>query len=451
MTVEASPRALSGKSIARPNSFAKPPTPYSNRMQRRSTSIEAHMPDTTASTSSDSAATRSINALCFILDKDFVFRQGLATELRRTGVDVVELSSSSRLPEMVDNQNPDIVLVNVDRMAPHECVRTLLALRECNYAGAVQLFGNCDLAALDSLSLVGTDCSLIMLQPLQKPIKAATLHRIISDRKLGSLPTSSSGSITLSEALARDLVTFLYQPKFDLKAKNLVVGAEAMARVNHPTLGLLTPDRFLKGSDKDDLLNLSNHALVNAARSSVHFHQLGLAMQISINIGVDNLLSLPVSDIVSRYRPERSDWGGVLLEISGRQLVNKSATLTRLLGELQQANIPIAMDNFGVGALYFDVLNQIKCAEIKIDRSLVDGCASDDGKKRICKSIIQMAHNFGAQAVAVGVAEEADLKTLNELDCDLAQGFLFGKPMSVGEIDSMIAKSRLGMRDQAPR
>ncbi len=406
------------------------------------------MPDANALTSSDKIAARPMNSLCFIMDKDFVFRQGLATELRRTGIDVVELSATSRLPDMVENQNPDIVLVNVDRLAPHECVRTLLALKECSYGGAVQLFGNCDLAALDSLNLVGADCALAMLQPLQKPIKAATLHRIISDRKLGSLPTSSGG-ITLSEALARDLVTFLYQPKFDLKAKNLVVGAEAMARVNHPAFGLLTPDRFLKGADQDDLLNLSNHALVNAARSSVHFHQLGLAMQISINIGVDNLLSLPISDIVSRYRPERNDWGGVLLEITGRQLVNKSTTLTRLLAELQEANIAIAMDNFGVGALYFDVLNQIKCAEIKIDRSLVEGCASDAGKKRICKSIIQMAHNFGAQAVAVGVSNEADLKTLTELDCDLAQGFLFGKPMTVGEIDSLIAQSRLGTRGSA--
>ena len=401
------------------------------------------MSDTNALISSDTVAARTVNSLCFIMDKDFVFRQSLATELRRTGIDVVELSASSRLPDMVENQNPDIVLVNVDRMAPHECVRTLMALKECSYAGAVQLFGNCDLAALDSLNLVGADCTLTMLQPLQKPIKAATLHRIISDRKLGSLP-ASPGSVTLSEALARDLVTFLYQPKFDLKAKNLVVGAEAMARVNHPTFGMLTPDRFLKGADQDDLLNLASHALVNAARSSVHFHQLGLAMQISINIGVENLLALPISDIVSRYRPERNDWGGVLLEITGRQLLNKSATLTRLLTELQQANIPIAMDNFGVGALYLDVLNQIKCAEIKIDRSLVEGCASDAGKRRICKSIIQLAHNFGALAVAVGVSNEADFNTLTGLDCDLAQGFLFGKPMTVGEIDSLIAKSRLG-------
>ena len=147
---------------------------------------------------------------------------------------------------------------------------------------------------------------------------------------------------------------------------------------------------------------------------------------------------------MSRYRPERNDWGGVLLEITGRQFVSKGTALMPLLNKLKEAGIPIAVDNFGVGAVYFDVFNQVRCAEIKIDRSLIEGCASDSGKKRTCKSIIQMAHNFDALAVAVGVSNEADLKTLAELDCDLAQGFLFGKPMTVGEIDSLIAKSRLG-------
>src|SRR5215469_18596073 len=175
---------------------------------------------------SSAAGAAAANSLCFIIDKDFVFRQGLAAELRRTGIDIVELSGATRLLEMVENQNPDMVLINVDRSAPHECVRALLVLKDCGYRGVVQLFGNSDVAALDSLNLVGADCTLTMLEPLQKPIKAATLHRIIRERKLGSCLPAVDG-IALADALARDLVTFLYQPKFDLTANNLVVGAEA--------------------------------------------------------------------------------------------------------------------------------------------------------------------------------------------------------------------------------
>ncbi|HUC47944.1 MAG TPA: EAL domain-containing response regulator [Xanthobacteraceae bacterium] len=406
------------------------------------------MSDTNKAIELNAPAAVAVNSLCFIIDKDFIFRQGLAAELRRTGIDVVELSAVGRLLEMVENQNPDIILVNVDRPAPHESIRALLVLKDCGYKGVVQLFGNGDLASLDSLNLVGADCALTMLEPLQKPIKAATLHRIIRERKLGS-PVPPSAGITLAEALARDLVTFLYQPKFDLKANNLVVGAEATARVNHPRLGLLTPDCFLKGADQDDLLKLANVALVNAARSSLHFQELGLAMEISINISAENLLSLPVIDIVSRYRPDSDNWGGVLLEITSRQLANKSDALKSLGAKLAEAGVPIAIDNFGIGPVHFDVLNRLKFREIKIDRSLIEGCANDGAKRRICKSIIQIAHNFGAQAVAVGVSNEADFEVLTRLECDLAQGFLFGKPMSVQQIDSLIAKSKLGPKSAA--
>ena len=419
------------------------------RLNKSAPPIERHfMSGTNKPIDPTVADAASANSLCFIVDKDFIFRQGLAAELRRTGIDIVELSAATRLLEMIENQNPDMVLINVERSSPHECIRALLVLKDCGYRGVVQLFGNSDVGGLDSLNLVGTDCALTMLEPLQKPIKAATLHRIIRERKLGSGLPAAEG-ITLAEALARDLVTFLYQPKFDLKAGNLVIGAEAMARVNHPRLGLLTPDCFLKGADQDDLLNLSNHALVNAARSSLHFQELGLAMQISINIGVENLLALPVDDIVSRYRPERSDWGGVLLEVTSRQLMNKSGALQSVAAKLTEAGVPVAIDNFGIGVVQFDVLNRIACAEVKIDRSLVEGCANDATKLRICKSIIQIAHNFGSKAVAVGVSNEADLDTLTTLGCDLAQGFLFGKPMSVQQIDSLIAQSRLGPKNAA--
>ena len=73
------------------------------------------------------------------MDDDFAFRQGIAKELRRDDIDVVEFSTSARFVDMIDDQNPDIVFLNLNSAAPHECVRALLALKECDYSGAVQL------------------------------------------------------------------------------------------------------------------------------------------------------------------------------------------------------------------------------------------------------------------------------------------------------------------------
>jgi len=380
---------------------------------------------------------RGGNPLCFLMDDDFVVRQDLAKALRLQGIDIVEFSNSARFMDMIDNQNPDIVFVNVNDGAPHECVRALLALKECSYSGAVQLFGRCPAKLLDSFNTVGADCALTMLPPLQKPIKVATIHRVVLDRKLGTAD-SAAVNVSLADALAKNLVKFLYQPKFDLKSR-LMVGAEAVARVAHPELGLLTPDRFFKGADEEAFLNLSRAAVVSAVRASAHFHQMGVALALAINIGVDSLLRLPVADLVLMHRPEAANWAGLILEITERQVVNSIELLQARLPKLREAGVSIAIDNVGPRSSLLGVLTKASFAEIKIDRSLVDGCAGDSGKANICKSLIQTAHNFGCHAVAVGLSAEADLRTLAADGCDIGQGYLFGKPMSVREIDGLVA------------
>jgi EAL domain-containing protein (putative c-di-GMP-specific phosphodiesterase class I) len=377
-------------------------------------------------------------ALCFVVEEDFVFRQGFAKELRRQDIYVVELSSSSRLMDMVEEQNPDIVFINLNSAAPHECVRAFLALKECNYSGAVQLFGQCEQKILDGFNGVGAACSLAMLPPIPKPIKFPTVHRIIQDQ-CNHAPAAVPGGVSLKDALARSLIKFLYQPKFDLKTKTMI-GVEAVARVAHPELGLLTPDQFLKGVDEDSLVKLSRIALVSAVKAGAHFQEAGIALQVAINMSVDVLLQLPVADLVSMHRSERTDWLGVILEVPERQVVSKIGSLKARFAALRQAGVAIAIDNFGCNPFCLATLNQIPFAEIKIDRSLVEGCAGNAGQANICKTIVQMAHNFGSRAVAVGISTHTDLKALSELDCDCGQGFLLGKPISMQDLDAWIAR-----------
>ena len=159
---------------------------------------------------------------------------------------------------------------------------------------------------------------------------------------------------------------------------------------------------------------------------------------LAINIDMDNLLALPFADLVLLHRPDCTDWAGLLVEIPERQVINKIDRLKARAPNLQQAGVSIAIDNFGRGASSLDVLNQVAFSEIKIDRSLIEGCATNSGNEKICKTIIQMAHNFGCRAVAVGISAEADFQTVLRHNCDMGQGFLLGKPMSVKQIDALI-------------
>jgi len=376
--------------------------------------------------------------LCFLMDEDFAFRQDFAKELRRSGIEVVEFSNSYRFIDTIENQRPDTAFIHLNSAAAHECVRALFALKECRYGGAVQLFGNCDPRMLDSFNTVGSDWSLTMLPPLTKPLKIAAVRRIILDRKPGAgAPAAASIDVSLGDALAKNLLKFLYHPKFDLNT-NLMLGVEVLARVAHPEFGLLTPDLFLRGADEDALLSLSRLALVKALKASAHFLELGIALQPAINIGADELLRLPICDLVTMHRPERGDWPGLILEVPERQVINKIDHLKARASSLRQAGVSIAIDNVGCGSSCLGILNQLPFSELKIDRSLVKG-AVNAGNANICKTIIQMAHNFGGRATAVGISTEAELRTLLGFDCDFGQGFLFGKPMTIEQIDGLIA------------
>jgi EAL domain-containing protein (putative c-di-GMP-specific phosphodiesterase class I) len=380
---------------------------------------------------------KSANPLCFLMDEDFSVRQALAGELRRRDVDVVEFSSGDRFKETIAGQSPEIVFIDVNRTAPHKCVRALLALKECNFAGAVQLFGQGEARTLESFNTIGADCALKMLPPLAKPIEFAAIHKIILDRKLVGAAAPPGGP-SLEVALGRNMIKFLYQPKRELKT-GVIVGAELLVRVAHPERGLLTPDQFMKGTDDDALIDLSRVALIEAVQASAHFFELGVALRPSINISMNPLLRLPVADLVLMHRPQRADWPGLILEVPAQQFANNAETLKARLPRLQQSGISIAIDNFGLRAFNLNLLNELPLAEIKIDRVLVEGCATNPGNANMCKTIIQMAHNFGSKAVAVGISVEADLRQLSELGCDMGQGFLIGKPVNREQMGTLIS------------
>lgn len=85
-------------------------------------------------------------------------------------------------------------------------------------------------------------------------------------------------------------------------------------------------------------------------------------------------------------------------------------------------------------------MSQMTFSEIKIDRSLVEGCAGSSTNANVCKTIVQMAHNFGCRAVAVGISTASDLQFLTQLGCDMGQGYLLGKPMTAQQLDALVAR-----------
>jgi EAL domain-containing protein (putative c-di-GMP-specific phosphodiesterase class I) len=407
-------------------------------------SIGVGMNDSVGTTASAAEGGARAASLCIVIDSDPFFRQDFSNRLRGAGVDILEFSNSARLLESLDDHTPDVIFINVSAEDPFDCVRALSSLANSSFNGRLQLIGKCEPRFFESIGKFGQHLSLTMLPPMKKPVDFAEVRKIVREQKLVRAPASAS-ELSLSDALAQNWTTFWYQPKVDQRNKK-VVGAEALVRFIHPKHGVISPGHFLSGSREEELQALAKLAVEHALAVSANFQNQGIPLAIALNMSVESLLTLPVKELMAKHRPQNGQSPGLVIEVAERQAVNRINLLSMKFIELHKCGVGLALDHCGLGHSSFQMLSQIPFSEIKIDQSLVRDCDKDRARANVCKTIIQMAHNFTAKATAVGIETAAESQQLASLGCDFTQGFLFGKPMTEHQLMNMIITSRDGSK-----
>jgi EAL domain-containing protein (putative c-di-GMP-specific phosphodiesterase class I) len=234
--------------------------------------------------------------------------------------------------------------------------------------------------------------------------------------------------ISVAEALRNNWFEIWYQPKIDLKRKCLA-GAEALARIRHPQLGVLLPGNFLPDVDEDSVAELTEHALLATLCDWTMFEEAGFNLHLAVNVPVSVLLKLAIQRLVAEYRPKSERWPGLILEVTEDQIARDINLGKEIATHLRVSGITLAIDDFGAGYSSFSSLRDLPFAELKIDHSFVMGCATDATNAAICQTAIDLAHRFGSAAVAEGVENQVDLQALMVMGCDFGQGVLIAPPM----------------------
>jgi EAL domain-containing protein (putative c-di-GMP-specific phosphodiesterase class I)/FixJ family two-component response regulator len=365
--------------------------------------------------------------LAFIIDEEGSIRQFVSLILQGSGLDTIEFSDGSSFREMHSAGVPDVVFLNVNLDA-QDAVQVIETLSGLSFRGAVQLMSSRGSAVLDTVKQAGDQMKLRMLPVLKKPFETSAIQKVMSELKLGHGAVSSDRKVDLAEALKNNWVEFWYQPKIDLRRKQLS-GAEAFARVCHPQLGVLTPANFMAGADDASVMALAEAALVSALKSGLNLSRFGVDLRIAINVPVSCLVKLPVGDIVRAHRPQVDDWPGLMIDVTEQQIVTEMPLATELSKKFAEHNVRLALDDFGKAYASLTKLKELPFAEMKLDRSFVVGCGTDKVHAPICKTVIDLAHSFGALAVGIGLEKASDAVALVSMGCDLGQGFLYGQPM----------------------
>lgn len=392
------------------------------------------------------AAAQTHIPLCFIIDPEDSHRHFLSLTLQSYGIEASQFSKSYALRDGLSRRSPDLVFFDVSSGST-EMMETLRALAERSYQGPVQPILASGRGEPEPLRQFGARNGLRILPALPKPMDRPTIGKVIRDHGLDG-STTTSERISLDDALAKNWLEFWYQPKIDLR-KKVLSGVELFARVRHPEHGVILPGAFMDDASERSLAELTERSLVHALRrGSSFFAEFGVTFRLAVNITIRALNKIPISAIVREHRPKTDNWPGLVLDVTEDQITSDLALSREAAAEIENCDLRLAIDDFGRGYLPLSLFKQVRFAELKLDRALVADCAADKSHTAICKSMVELAHNFDATAVAVGVEKPADAHALFRMGCDLGQGHLFGQPMTeerfLGLLRQRAAMSRAG-------
>jgi EAL domain-containing protein (putative c-di-GMP-specific phosphodiesterase class I)/CheY-like chemotaxis protein len=389
-----------------------------------------------------SAAAERRSPLVIVIDEDSSIRQFISLILQGGGVDTIEFADGASFRKARMARAPELVFLNVN-LEVQDTIQLIEALSKLGFAGAVQLMSSRGSAVLDTVRQAGEQLKLRMLPALKKPFETAAIQKILTELKLG-FSTPTDVKVSLAESLKNNWVEFWYQPKIDLRKKQLA-GAEAFARVQHPQHGVMLPGSFMPGADDASMMALAEQSLVSALKSGLNLSRFGVNLRIAVNIPVSCLVKLPVGDIVRAHRPNVENWPGLIVDVIEEQIVTEIGLANELSKKLADHNVKLAIDDFGKNYAALMKLKELPFAEMKLDRSFVAGCGTDKVHAPICKTVIDLAHSFGSLAVGIGLERASDAMALVSMGCDLGQGFLLGMPMPEERFISLL-KQRVTVR-----
>ncbi len=259
----------------------------------------------------------------------------------------------------------------------------------------------------------------------------ADLNREVQDRMLieGGLRT----------AIQRDELSLVFQPKIDLATRR-VIGAEALLRWNHPKLGMISPARFVPVAEEAGLVGaIGEWVLRTACRQIRKWQDAGLSLQIAVNVSARQFQQYNVADLVLSVMQESGVRAENLeVELTESAVMHDAENSIITLERLADSGVQIAIDDFGTGYSSLSYLKRLPLDVLKIDQSFVRDISSDPNDAAIVRAIITLARSLGIKVIAEGVENEAQLAFLNAYGCHYGQGYLFGKPLSVVDFESML-------------
>ncbi len=245
----------------------------------------------------------------------------------------------------------------------------------------------------------------------------------------------------LGTALQQNQFFLLYQPIFDLPSQG-IVGVEALIRWQHPQRGLVAPDSFIPLAEESGMIvQIGRWVLEEACSQAAAWAAEGLELGIAVNVSAHQLSRRGFADDVrlalerSRIRPSL-----LTLELTETTLMRDVSAAAEALKSIKELGVRIAIDDFGTGYASLSQLQRMPVDILKIDRSFVAALGDGGQSRDLLQAILGVGEALSLSVVAEGIEERGQMATLEEMGCEMAQGFLMGKPGPAEVIERMLGR-----------
>lgn len=245
----------------------------------------------------------------------------------------------------------------------------------------------------------------------------------------------------LREALKNNEFKLLYQPKVSV-IEGRVAGVEALIRWNHPTRGVVPPDKFINTAERIGLINeIGEWVLNTACRQLQQWKSEGLELEMAINISSSHFSSENFVAFVESIK-QRFDIKDGELEIEITESMSRDPIQhIEVCGELNRKGVKVAIDDFGTGYSSLSVLKQLKVNTLKIDRAFIQHLPSDESSALMVRAIVAMGLGLGFDIVAEGVETQDQVLFLQQLGTPYIQGYYFSRPVEAEKIPALVNTS----------
>lgn len=332
----------------------------------------------------------------------------------------------------------------LDLMMPGmDGVEVLRHLGERGSTARIIISSGLDERVIDAAGRAAAEYRLTVVGRLTKPFRLGRLRELLlredADEGSPASPALQQGAkgVSLEElddALAGQALELHYQPIISCCDHGLA-GFEALLRLRRRDGSLATPDRFIPLAEHEGRMERITWQVFDLGIDWLRRTPPAQAPGLAMNLSARNLGRLDLADGLSALCAKAGvDPGRVTLEMTETAAMDDPGTALELMTRLRVKGFRLALDDFGTGYSSMIQLARLPFSEIKLDKSFVLTARESQESRTIVRSIIELGHSLGLQAVAEGVENRATLDLLAETGCDLAQGFHIGRPMPEAEL-----------------